>query len=1457
MTQPTGLAFTPDGRMLILERLGTIKVVQPGLTQVNATPFLTLSNINTAQGERGLVGITLDPDFATNGYYYVFYTADSPLRDRISRFTASGNGTVAGSEVVIWQDNVNAGFWHHGGTIAFGPDGKLYASTGDHFDQTAGANHVSQKLTSYHGKILRLNKDGTIPTDNPFYDGNGPNLDAIWAYGLRNPFRFSFDSLTGTMYIGDVGESTWEELNKGVAGANYGWPICEGTCGTNGMTNPLYSYNHNARDASITAGFMYRGSVFPAEYYGTYFFADYAQNWIKRLAFNANGTVSGLINFEPSDGTADGPYGDIVDLKIGSDGALYYVHIALDNSGNQTGPGSVHRISYTANNQPPVITNATANPTNGAGPTLQVSFTAAATDPENDTLTYTWDFGDTTSSPGANVSHTYQTKGRYTVRLSVSDATHTTLSNLITITVGTPPQVTINTPSNSATFKAGDVINFSGTATDADGVLTNNNYAWTVNFHHDTHVHPAAGPIIGPSGTYTIPTSGHDYSGSTWYEFLLTVTDSNGISTTQTVGIYPQKVNLTFQTSPSGLALNFDQLTGLVAPFVRDTLVNFQHTIQAPLTQTLNGVTYQFVSWSDGGSAQHILTTPATNQTYTATYQAVSTVTNCGNDAQFSSLLASGGTIVFNCNGTGAAATILLTSTKTIGTSVTIDGGGKITLSGGNARRLFNVNAGITLTLANLSLINGNATGGGAVFNDGNLVVQNSAFSNNTSSEFGGAIKNNTSLTITNSVFTNNTAPTGYGGAIDITQPTSSLNITNSTFDTNSASIGGGAIASNGNIVINGSTFKNNSTASASGGSGGGAIETTGSLTVDNSTFNNNTAGKGGAIYNEGSTSTITNSTFAANSANVAPRSGGAIHNQSDGSVLIVASTFSGNMAPSGSGGTLYNTVGNSMTVRQSILADGSPNNCAGLIAPQGNNLETGTDCSFTTSGSLQNTNPQLGPLANNGGFTPTMALGTGSPAINAGNDAVCPPTDQRGVLRPQGSHCDIGAYEVAADAPLPSPWTGGVSITSNKNVVTVGRPHIGSEVASYDGFAAGSLSAYVPMLFKNAYGSYDSALYVQNVHASNTANITLKYYDSNGVLNCTQTDIIAPLSSKGYWLPAVICNTGSLPDGWVGGVVVTSNQPIVAVGRPHVGGEVMTYDGFSAGSLSAYVPMLFNGAFGGSYNAAFYLQNTHASNSASITIKYYNDNGVLNCTKADTLAPLASKGYWVPTTACDSGSLPPGWVGGVLITSNQPIVALGRPHIGTQVTTYNGFAAGSLSSYVPMLFNGAFGGTYNAAFYLQNTHASNTANITIKYYNESGLLNCTKTDTIAPLASKGYWVPSATCDSGSLPAGWAGGVIVTSDQPIVAVGRPHIGSQVTTYNGFTGGSLNAYLPMLFKAAFGTYNAAFYIQNTENSAATVSIKFYDTSGNLSCTRAETIPALSTLGYWVPGVTCVP
>ncbi len=621
--EPTSLTFGPDGQMFITERAGKVELVEAGSTQVRREPVLELQNINTAQGERGMVGFVLDPDFKTNHYYYVFYTADSPLHDRISRFTLNDDSTTdLTSEKVIWEDLVVADFWHHGGQLAFGKDGRLYAAVGFHSDPTEGTQNVSQRLDTYHGKILRLNSDGTVPTDNPFYDGDGPNLDAIWAMGLRNPFRFSIDPVTDIMYIADVGgndKNSIEELNIGKAGANYGWPICEGVCDKEGITNPIFTYPHNGRDASIIGGLVYRASLFPQEYQGSYFFADYAQHWIKRLTFDAAGKPTESA-FLPTNGVNDQPYGDIVDLETGPDGALYYVDIALDNYGNHLGPGSVRRISYSANNHPPVISKAVANVTTGPKAPLAIDFSSAATDSDNNTLTYSWDFGDHTTGDQASMTHNYEKAGEYSARLTVSDGKTVALSDPIAIVIGTPPMVTITEPKDKATFKAGDVISMKGSATD-DGALTADSYSWKTIFHHLDHVHPGSAGQFGDSATFTVPTTGHDFSEETWYEIVLTVTDVDGLISTASVSIYPDKITQTFQSDPPGLSLGYNESGTIETPFIRPALIGFDNILSAPPEQTLNGVKYIFDSWSDGGEATHTVTTGDSDQTYMAKYK--------------------------------------------------------------------------------------------------------------------------------------------------------------------------------------------------------------------------------------------------------------------------------------------------------------------------------------------------------------------------------------------------------------------------------------------------------------------------------------------------------------------------------------------------------------------------------------------------------------------------------------------------------------------------------------------------------------------------------------------------------------------------------------------------------------------------------------------------------------------
>ena len=672
---PTAIKFLPDGRLLVVELAGTIRILPSPYTTPDPTPFLRLTNVGSAGVQQGIYDIAFDPNFTSNHFYYIFYTAASPNRDRLSRFTANAtlNGTVSGSEVILYEDPQTPNAEHHGGAINFGNDGKIYFTTGEHFN--AGD---AQLLTNPRGKIHRINPDGTVPTDNPFYDGAGPNWDSIWALGLRNPYRAYFDAPTNKLYIGDVGGNDYstavEEVDVGIRGANYGWPNCElGTCGNPNYTAAIYSYPHLGRDSAITGGFVYHGSQYPVSYQGSYFFADYTQNWIRRLTFDAQGNVNGVFNFEPLDGSLDGPYGDIVYLTEGPDGSLYYLDLGYSDISGTFGISKVRRIRYIQSNLPPTAI-ASANPVQGAAP-LAVSFSSAgSTDPEGQPLTFLWTFGDGGTSTAANLIHSYLQAGQYTARLTVSDGVNNTIGSPITISVGNPPAATISSPTDGSFFIAGDVITFRGDATDVeDGVLPASSFTWNIDFLHEGHVHPGT-PVTGvKNGTFTIPTSGHDFSGFTRYRIKLTVTDSNGLQSSTSVTIFPRKVNLSFDTIPSGLTLYLDGIAK-TTPFVYDTLVNFNHMVEAR-NQSSGTTTYTFASWSDGGAQTHTLTVPSSPQSYVATF-------NVG----AATPITMGETTVFGGNDSGNG-NLLIVQNATLSQSATIQSlSFYVTAASGNLR---------------------------------------------------------------------------------------------------------------------------------------------------------------------------------------------------------------------------------------------------------------------------------------------------------------------------------------------------------------------------------------------------------------------------------------------------------------------------------------------------------------------------------------------------------------------------------------------------------------------------------------------------------------------------------------------------------------------------------------------------------------------------------------------------
>ena len=600
LASPTAMELAPDGRIFVAEQGGRLRVIKNGV--LLATPFVTLTV--SSSGERGLLGVTFDPDFATNNFVYVYYTATTPtVHNRISRFTANGDVAVAGSEVVLLDlDSLSSATNHNGGAIHFGEDGKLYAAVGDNAN---GGN--AQTLANLLGKMLRLNADGSIPTDNPFYGQAAGVNRAIWALGLRNPYTFSIEPVTGRMFINDVGQNTWEEINEGVAGSNYGWPDTEGPTNNVLFRAPVYAYQHGAgtpTGCAITGGAFYspRDALqFPSSYDGDYFFADYCGGWIYSLE-TSNYTVTQFATGIASP----------VDLKVSDDGALYYL---------ARGGGTVVMITYA--NAPPSITSHPGNLTVAAGQSATFSVSASGAAP----LSYQWQRDNANiagaTSPDYTLAAAQASDNGARFRVVVTNPFGTATSNEATLTVtsNAAPIATINQPTEGALYVGGQTINFAGTGTDAeDGTLPASAFTWQVDFHHEAHTHPFVAPMSNiTNGSFVIPATG-ETSANVWYRIHLTVRDSAGLTHATFRDVLPRTSQVTVATNPAGLEVRIDGQP-VTAPTTFTGVVGVQRTLTAVTPQTSGGKTYTFQNWSDGGAAQHTIFTPASNTTYTAKFK--------------------------------------------------------------------------------------------------------------------------------------------------------------------------------------------------------------------------------------------------------------------------------------------------------------------------------------------------------------------------------------------------------------------------------------------------------------------------------------------------------------------------------------------------------------------------------------------------------------------------------------------------------------------------------------------------------------------------------------------------------------------------------------------------------------------------------------------------------------------
>ena len=595
-------------QILITEKSGAIKAYD-----VENGTLTTLGRVNvvTADGERGLIGIEVDPNFwdSTKVGYQTLYVAYTNAQnfDQLSSFVMSGNTLTGETELLRSTEQANE--FHHGGELEFDPTGQyLYWAVGN--NTTPSDN--SQNLTNIHGKILRLNRDGTAADGNPFIESDNEITQRIYAYGLRNPFRFTFDAQTGALLAGDVGEASWEELNLVQPGANYGWPDAEGPVPGSGFVDPLYAYRHTVptNAGSITSVMVYDDGSVPAGQKKV-LIADYSLGWIKELTFDDQ--YSSLIGERMFDTGA----GAVVKLTQAPNGDIYQLNIY---------PGTLSVIAPSGGNRSPsAVIEASA--TSGEGSSLVVDFSAAgSSDPDGDALTYHWNFGNGQISTQANPTVTFTNAGSgvspYNVTLTVSDGEKTNSATQRIVVGSTPPDADFETVTGNYNYNAGDTIDFTATGSDAqDGTLPDSAFSWTVEFHHADHKHPFLNNVVGPELSITIPTE-YDQLANTYYKVILTVTDSSGLATTVEKDVRPNLVTLTFGANNPNARYTLDGIPR-TGTYTELAVVGVHRTIGAISPQTVGGQQLAFGSWSDGGTQTHVIVTPGANTSYTVNYAAV------------------------------------------------------------------------------------------------------------------------------------------------------------------------------------------------------------------------------------------------------------------------------------------------------------------------------------------------------------------------------------------------------------------------------------------------------------------------------------------------------------------------------------------------------------------------------------------------------------------------------------------------------------------------------------------------------------------------------------------------------------------------------------------------------------------------------------------------------------------
>lgn len=429
LSSPTAFAFTPNGAdVFVTQQGGKLRLIHNGTLVTD--PVVTLTVNNT--GERGLIGVAVHPDYANNHYVYLYHTVPAGAErtaafNKIVRITIDGIAMAESSLVTILElnDLSSSHTNHNGGAMAFGPDGKLYVAVGEN---ATGTN--AQNLDNYLGKVLRINADGSVPEGNPFTGNEAKSR--IWAYGLRNPYSITFDRISGRLFVNDVGEGTWEEINDATTGGlNFGWPNEEGFCTTNcnDYTQPLHVYGHasdtDGKGCSIVGGTFFNpvSTTYPVSYRNQYFFNDYCGEWINDISVSDP-------DQQYSFGTNMG--GGLTYLVTSLDGELYY--LSRDDQ-------SLYKISYSTSFAPPSITDQPDDMTVSTGDEATFNVAASGTG----VLSYQWYKNgvaiDDADQSSFEISHTGSSdQGMYSVL--VSSVNGSILSDVAMLSVNNATAVT-------------------------------------------------------------------------------------------------------------------------------------------------------------------------------------------------------------------------------------------------------------------------------------------------------------------------------------------------------------------------------------------------------------------------------------------------------------------------------------------------------------------------------------------------------------------------------------------------------------------------------------------------------------------------------------------------------------------------------------------------------------------------------------------------------------------------------------------------------------------------------------------------------------------------------------------------------------------------------------------------------------------------------------------------------